>query len=185
MEIKFSGFGGQGIIRMGLILGRAASIFGDRNATLTQSFGPEARGGACSAQLIVSEDRILYPYLSKPEVLVAMSQEAYDRFEPGLKGNGILLTEEDLVRTLPPRKKIRQYSVPATRIAEKMGNRMFANLVMLGFMAAITGIADKEALRKALPGLVPDRSLEKNLVALEQGFGLGLEKKQKTTDAHG
>jgi len=175
MEIKFSGFGGQGIIRMGMILGRAASIFEDKHATLTQSFGPEARGGACSAQLIVSKQPILYPYLTTPEILVAMSQEAYDRFEPSLHQEGILLVEEDLVRTHVPRASIRQYAVPATRFAEQMGNRMFANMVMLGFVSAITGIVGKDALRKAVPGMVPDRSLEKNLVALDKGYGIGTE----------
>jgi 2-oxoglutarate ferredoxin oxidoreductase subunit gamma len=173
MELKLSGFGGQGIIRMGLILGKAASIHDTKNATLTQSFGPEARGGACSAQVIVSEERILYPYLTAPDVLVAMSQEAYDKFEPELKPEGILLIEEDLVRSHPPREHIRQYAVPATRIAEKLGNRMFANLVMLGFLGAITGIVSRKALLDALPGMVPDRLLQKNLDALNQGYEAG------------
>jgi 2-oxoglutarate ferredoxin oxidoreductase subunit gamma len=175
MEIKFSGFGGQGIIRMGLILGKAASIYDNKSATLTQSFGPEARGGACSAQLIVSDAEILYPYLTTPEVLVAMSQEAYDRFEPGLRTNGVLLTEQDLVRAHPPRGNIRAYSVTATRIAEQMGNRMFANMVMLGFMAAIIKVVGRNSLHKALPGMVPERSIAKNLEAMDRGWELGLE----------
>lgn len=174
-EIKLSGFGGQGIIRMGIILGRAASIFDHKNATLTQSFGPEARGGACSAQVIVSEDDILYPYLVEPDILVTMSQEAYDKFEPTLKKDGILLLEEDLVRAQLPRAKIRQYAIPATRIGERMGNRMFANMVMLGFLSAVTGITSRDALRKAIPGFVPDRSLDKNLEALDRGWELGQE----------
>lgn len=174
MEIKFSGFGGQGIIRMGMILGRAASIFDDKHATLTQSFGPEARGGACSAQLIVSAEPILYPYLTAPEILVAMSQEAYERFEPSLREDGILLIEEDLVTPHPPRGSTRMYAVAATRIAETMGNRMFANMVMLGFMAGVTGIVAKDALRQAVAGMVPDRSLPRNLDALERGFAEGL-----------
>ncbi len=175
MEIRLSGFGGQGVIRMGVILGRAASMFDGKNATLTQSFGPEARGGACSAQLIVSESEILYPYLTAPEILVAMSQEAYDKFEPGLRKDGILLTEQDLVRAHLPRSSIKAYSVPATRIAEQMGNRMFANMVMLGFLSAVTGITSRDALRKAIPGFVPDRSLDKNLEALDRGWELGQE----------
>jgi 2-oxoglutarate ferredoxin oxidoreductase subunit gamma len=180
MEIKFSGFGGQGIIRMGLILGKAASIHDNKSATLTQSFGPEARGGACSAQLIVSDTDILYPYLTTPEVLVAMSQEAYDKFEPGLRTDGILLTEQDLVRAHPPRGSIRAYSVTATRIAEQMGNRMFANMVMLGFLSAVTGVTGREALHQALPGFVPDRSLDKNLEALDKGYEEGLRQVSAT-----
>ena len=181
MEIKLSGFGGQGIIRMGIILGRAASIFNGKNATLTQSFGPEARGGACSAQLIVSESTILYPYLTAPEILVTMSQEAYDRFEPTLSRDGVLLIEQDLVRAHLPRARISLHSIPATRIAEHMGNRMFANMVMLGFLTAITGLVDKEALRKAVPGFVPDRFLERNLEAMEKGCEAGLRKLPEST----
>ena len=176
MELRLSGFGGQGIIRMGMILGKAASIHDGRNATLTQSFGPEARGGACSAQVIISEERILYPYLTCPDIVVAMSQEAYDKFESETKPNGVLLIEEDLVHAHPPREDVRQYAIPATRIAEKLGNRMFANLVMLGFLVAITGIASKKALDDSLPGMVPDRFLAKNLDAMNRGYEAGKEK---------
>jgi 2-oxoglutarate ferredoxin oxidoreductase subunit gamma len=108
MEIKVSGFGGQGIIRIGMSLGKAAAINGGKNATLTQSFGPEARGGACSAQLVVSDTEILYPYLTTPDILIAMSQEAYEKFEPELKEDGLLLLEEDLVKPHPVRSRIRQ-----------------------------------------------------------------------------
>jgi len=175
MEIKFSGFGGQGVILMGMLVGKAAALHDDKQATLTQSFGPEARGGACSAQLVISQDRILYPYLTAPDILVAMSQEAYDRFEPELKDSGVLVIEENLVRAHAPRGQIRQYAVPATRIAESMGNRMFTNLVMLGFLCAVTGVISKEALRKALPGSVPDRFLDKNIDALQKGYDAGLK----------
>lgn len=176
MEIKLSGFGGQGIIRMGLILGRAASIFDNKNATLTQSFGPEARGGACSAQLVVSDRAVLYPYLTRPEILVAMSQEAYDKFEPELASDGILLIEEDLVRPHPPRERIRQYGISATRIGEQLGNRMYANMVMLGFLNAVTKLVPVDALRRALDGMVPSRLLAQNLAALDKGYEIGLEK---------
>ncbi len=178
MELKFSGFGGQGIIRMGMITGKAAALYDNRNATMTQSFGPEARGGACSAQLVVSDEPILYPYLTKPKVLIAMSQEAYYRFEPELDPAGVLLLDEDLVLAHHPRAQIRQHSVTATRIAEEMGNRMFANMVMLGFMSAVIEVVPLKALQDALPGLVPDRSLKQNLKALARGHELGLEQPQ-------
>ncbi len=173
MDIKVAGFGGQGIIRIGMILGKAAALYGNKNATLTQSFGPEARGGACAAQLVVREDTILYPYLVKPDILIAMSQEAYDKFEPELKEDGILLIESDLVRPHEPRAAIRQFAIPATRMAEKLGNRLYANLVMLGFIVAITEVVSKQALLDALPGTVPDRLLKKNIEAFEQGFAEG------------
>ncbi len=173
MDIKISGFGGQGIIRIGMILGKAAALHDNKSACMTQSFGPEARGGACSAQLVVSETEILYPYLVAPEILIAMSQEAYDKFEPELKDDGILLLEEDLVKPHEVRGTIKQYSIAATRIAEKLGNRLYANFVMIGFIIAITKMVPKQALIDAIPGTVPDRLLQKNIEAFEQGFAIG------------
>jgi 2-oxoglutarate ferredoxin oxidoreductase subunit gamma len=173
MEIKVSGFGGQGIIRIGMLLGKAAALNDNKEATLTQSFGPEARGGACSAQLVVSSERILYPYLTRPDVLISMSQEAYEKFEPELKDDGILLLEEDLVKPHQVRGTIRQYSIPATRIAESLGNRLYSNFVMIGFIVAITKVVPKQALLDAIPGTVPDRLVQKNIEAFEQGFAIG------------
>jgi len=172
-EIRFSGFGGQGIIRCGLIAGKALSLFDNKQATMTQSFGPEARGSACSSQLVVSDDRVLYPYISSPEILVSMSQEAYDKYEPELQEDGLLLIDKDLVKVTPPRGKIKSYSVPSTRFAEELGNRIIANLVMLGFFTAITRIVSPEAMKKALPGLVPERFLELNKKAFDKGYEYG------------
>jgi 2-oxoglutarate ferredoxin oxidoreductase subunit gamma len=177
-EIRFSGFGGQGIIRLGLISGKALSLFGKKHATMTQSFGPEARGSACSSQLVVSEDRVLYPYISIPEILVSMSQEAYDKYEPELKEDGILIIDKDLVKARPTRGKIKTYVIPSTRFAEELGNRITANLVMLGFFTAITQIASPEAMKKALPGLVPGRFLDLNIMAFDKGYDYG----KKTLD---
>jgi 2-oxoglutarate ferredoxin oxidoreductase subunit gamma len=174
-EIRFSGYGGQGIIRCGLIAGKAISLYDNKYATMTQSFGPEARGSACSSQVVVSEDRVLYPYITRPEVLVAMSQDAYEKYEPELRDGGILIFDTDLVRLKPARAKIKIYGVPSTRFAEEMGNRIFANLVMLGFFTAITKVVTPEAMKKALPGLVPKRFLELNIRAFERGYSYGLE----------
>jgi len=176
MEIKVSGFGGQGIIRIGMLLGKAAALNDNKEATLTQSFGPEARGGACSAQLVVSSERILYPYLTRPDVLISMSQEAYEKFEPELKDDGILLLEEDLVKPHQVRGTIRQYSIPATRIAESLGNRLYSNFVMIGFIVAITKLVPKQALIDAIPGTVPDRLVQKNVDAFEKGYEIGVQK---------
>lgn len=174
-EIRFSGYGGQGIIRCGLITGKAVSLFDNKYGTMTQSFGPEARGSACSSQLVVSEERVLYPYITRPEILVAMSQDAYEKYEPELRDDGILIIDTDLVRTKPVRAKIKVFSIPATRFAEEMGNRIFANLVMLGFFTAVTKVVTPEAMKKALPGLVPKRFLELNIRAFEKGYEYGLE----------
>lgn len=173
IEIKLSGFGGQGIIMMGMILGKAATLYDNKFATLTQSFGPEARGGACSAQLIISETKVLYPYLTAPDILVAMSQEAYEKFEPTLKDGGILIIEENLVRPHPEEGRVKRFAIPATRIAEGLGNRMFANMVMLGFVCAVTKIVPQEALINAVKDTLPARLLEKNLTALKRGYESG------------
>ena len=172
-EIRFSGFGGQGIVRCAMITGKALSLFDNKYASMTQNFGPEARGGACSSQLVVSEERVLYPYTTTPEILVAMSQEAYNKYEPNLSEKGKLIIDEDLVKPRPARGSVIIYSVPSTRIAEELGNRIVANLVMLGFFTSVTGIVSTAAMKKALPGLVPDRFLELNKKAFDRGFAWG------------
>lgn len=172
-EIRISGFGGQGIIRCGYIIGKAASIYDGKSATLTQSFGPEARGSACSAQVVIEKDRVLYPYITVPNILVAMSQEAYTKFESNLEKNGILLIDQDLVKPEKRRDQIKFYAIPATRIAEEMGNKIIANIVMLGFFTAVTKIVTKEAGRKAIFGSVPERYIELNLKAFDRGYEFG------------
>jgi 2-oxoglutarate ferredoxin oxidoreductase subunit gamma len=189
-EIRFSGFGGQGIIRCGLIAGKALSLYDNKHATMTQSFGPEARGSACSSQLVVSDDRVLYPYISIPEILVSMSQEAYEKYEPELSNDGVLIIDKDLVKMKPARGKIKVYAIPSTRFAEELGNRITANLVMLGFFSAITGVVSAEAMKKALPGLVPGRFLDLNIKAFDKGYDYGKEvlakeKKSKTSTQKG
>jgi 2-oxoglutarate ferredoxin oxidoreductase subunit gamma len=174
-EIRFSGYGGQGIVRCGLITGKALSLYDNKFATMTQSFGPEARGSACSSQVVVSEDRVLYPYITKPEFLVALSQDAYEKYEPELREDGVLIYDSDLVRLKPARGPIKIFGIPSTRFAEEMGNRIFANLVMLGFFTAVTKLVSPEAMKKALPGLVPKRFLEHNIRAFEKGYSYGLE----------
>jgi len=174
-EIRFSGFGGQGIIRCGLITGKALSLYDNKYATMTQSFGPEARGSACSSQVVASEDRVLYPYITTPNILISMSQEAYDKYEPDLRDDGILIIDNDLVRSRPTRANIKMYSIQSTRIAEELGNRIIGNLVMLGFFTAVTKIVSPDAMKKALPGLVPDRFLELNIKGFDRGYEYGLQ----------
>ncbi len=175
-EIRIAGFGGQGVILSAIVIGKAASVFEDGFATMTQSFGPEARGGACSAQVILSDQPVLYPYVARPDILVVMSQEAYSKFSPELKENGVLIIEEDLVRVSLVKGHVRVYSVPATRLAEELGKRMVLNLVMVGFFAAVTGLVDADALRKAVADSVPEHFAELNLKAFDKGFNYGVEK---------
>jgi len=172
-EIRVAGFGGQGVILSAIVLGKAASIYQGAYATMTQNFGPEARGGACSAQLILSDSPVLYPYVTKPDILVVMSQEAYVRFGPELKEGGILIVEQDLVRVSELKQELQVFSVPATRIAEELGKRMVLNSVMVGFFTAVTHLLDPDAVRKAVADSVPRSFLDLNLKAFEKGLEYG------------
>jgi len=178
-EIRIAGFGGQGVILSAIVLGKAASIFQGAFATMTQNFGPEARGGACSAQLVLSDSPILYPYVTRPDILVVMSQEAYVRFIPELKDGGILIVEQDLVRVSDLNvsglnREIQVYSIPATRIAEVLGKRMVLNSVMVGFFTAVTNLLDADAVGKAVADSVPPSFRELNLKAFEKGLEYGI-----------
>ncbi|HET7184153.1 MAG TPA: 2-oxoacid:acceptor oxidoreductase family protein [Terriglobales bacterium] len=172
-EIRIAGFGGQGVILSAIVIGKAASIFEGDFATMTQSFGPEARGGACSAQVIVSDSPVLYPYVTRPDMLVVMSQEAYSKFAPELKHDGTLVIEQDLVRVshLPVGTKV--FSCPATRLAEELGKKMVLNIVMVGFFAAVTNLLKPESLRQAVADSVPPAFKELNLKAFDKGFEYG------------
>jgi len=172
-EIRIAGFGGQGVILSAMILGKAASIFQGGHATMTQSFGPESRGGACSAQLVISDLPILYPYVTQPDVLVAMSQEAYTKFVPELKDGGLLLVEQDLVRVNHLPRHIRVHGVPATRLAEELGRRLVLNVVMVGFFAAVTKLLEPDAIRRAIEDSVPPAVRDLNLRAFDKGFEYG------------
>ena len=179
-EIRIAGFGGQGVILSAVVIGKAGCIYQDGYSTMTQSFGPEARGGACSAQVILSDSPVLYPYVTQPDILVVMSQEAYTLFSPQLNPEGILCIEEDLVRIgeLPP--GVRVYSVPATRIAEELGKKMVLNIVMVGFFGAVSGVVEPEALRNAVGASVPEHFRDLNLRAFDKGFEYGKKELSET-----
>jgi 2-oxoglutarate ferredoxin oxidoreductase subunit gamma len=172
-EIRVAGFGGQGVILSAVVLGKAASIYENCFATMTQNFGPEARGGACSAQLVISDSPVLYPYVTRPDIAVIMSQEAYNRFAHELKPGGLLIIEEDLVRVSDLKGDPRVYAIPATRFAEELGKRMVLNSVMVGFFTAVTKLLSAEAVRKAVADSVPPTFRDLNLKAFEKGFGYG------------
>lgn len=170
-EIRFSGFGGQGIITAGYILGKAAALYDGRHVTLIKSYGPESRGGASSAQLIISDEEINYPRITEPKLLVAMSQEAYTKYVDELAAGGLLLVDEDLVDLSHPRDDIRVCAIPATRIAEtEFGRKIVANIVMLGCVAANTHIVSVEGIREAVLSSIPKGTEELNTQALERGY---------------
>ena len=184
-EIKTGGLGGQGVILAGMIVGRAASIYDDRHATLTQSFGPEARGSACGASIVLSDEPVEYPYVTRPDILVVMSQEACTRFAPEMAPDGVLLYESDLVepRNLPD--GVKSYGVPATRIAEQLQRRMVANIVLVGFFAAVTDVVSVDALRKSVEASVPQGTETLNLAAFDKGHEYGQALKEGKTPSVG
>lgn len=175
-EIRVGGLGGQGVILCASIIGKCASIYEGKHATLIQAFGPEARGSACSAQVTVSDEVIGYPYVKNPDVLVLMSQDAYSQFIPQLKPGGLVLYEEELVNLdakVP--KGAKAVGIPATRFAEELGRRLVLNIVMVGFFAGATGLVSWEAVEKAVKSSVPKGTEELNLKALKKGYDYGKE----------
>jgi 2-oxoglutarate ferredoxin oxidoreductase subunit gamma len=169
IEIRITGFGGQGVVLAGHIIGRACAIHAQLDATMIQSFGPEARGSACSATLAISEGEVLYPYITRPDILVAMSSEGYEKYRRELKDDGILLYEQDLVRpTVGDDQKA--LGIPSTRIAESLGRKIVQNIVMVGFFAAVTDLVSHEALREAVKHSVPAGTEDLNLAAFDRGY---------------
>jgi 2-oxoglutarate ferredoxin oxidoreductase subunit gamma len=168
-EIRITGFGGQGVVLSGYIIGKACAINAGKHATMIQSFGPEARGSACSATLTVSEEEVLYPYIHRPDIFIVMSSEGYDKFGDELKDDGTLVYEKDLVH---PTLKEGQpaFGVPSTRIAESLGRSIVQNIVMLGFFAAVTGVTSREEMQEAVKSSVPAGTEELNLKAFNAGW---------------
>jgi len=168
-EIRITGFGGQGVVLSGHIIGHAYAISAGHHATMLQSFGPEARGSACSCTLALSEDEVLYPYIGRPDIFIVMSAEGYSKFRDELKDDGILVYEKDLVHA-EPKKGQPSYCISSTRIAETLGRRIIQNIVMLGFFGAVTKLVTREELREAVAASVPSGTEELNLQAFDAGW---------------
>lgn len=171
-EIRIAGFGGQGIILAGYILGKALALYDEREVVLTQVYGPEARGGASSACLVISDDLIDYPFVLHPDVLVALSQEAYTRFRSEAGLAAVVLIDEDLVS---PWDDDHPYCIPATRLAEELGQRRVANVIMLGFFIRVTGLVSRGAMEKAIETTMKSKIVPVNLRALAAGCEYALE----------
>ncbi len=180
-EIRVSGLGGQGVILCSTIIGKAAAIFDNRHATMIQAFGPEARGSACSAQLMLSDDPVAYPYVKNPDVLITMSPDAYRLFIPQLKPSGLLLYESDLVtpdKLVPAGVKL--FGIPATRFAEEIGKRVVLNIVMVGFFTGLTGLISHDSVEKAVRDSIPAGTENLNIRAFERGYEYGNELRNKS-----
>jgi len=167
-EVRLSGSGGQGLITAGIILAEAAGIYDGKFVCQSQSYGPEARGGASKAEVVISNKEIDYPKAIKPDVLLAMNQKSCDAFFFDLKPKGILIVDSSHVKQLPSSRAI---AVPFTELARKeTGREMVANIVALGALAAITGVVSLEGLEAAVMARVPKGTEEMNRNALQAGI---------------
>lgn len=167
-DIRVAGFGGQGMLLAGLLIGKAAALYDGKEAVLTQSYGPEARGGASNADVIIDDDPIDYPLVAHPDHFVAMFQEAYERYRPNMVKDGTLLIESDLVRPFADEGPYR--GIPATRIAEELGRRIVANVVMVGFFSGATGLISPQAGEQAIRNTLRPRLVDLNLKAFNAGY---------------
>jgi 2-oxoglutarate ferredoxin oxidoreductase subunit beta len=175
-EVQLGGFGGQGIISAGRIIGQAAALYDKLEACFTQSYGPEARGGAAGSQVIISSDPIHHPHLIRPTSMIIMSQGAFAKYVPELAPGGLLLIDNGLV-VCPTdhRSDITTYGLPATELAEREGSSRAANTVMLGFWAAVVGVVSREAMRYSVAESVPAKTLDLNLRLFDIGYERGCE----------
>lgn len=169
-EVVFTGFGGQGIVLSGIILARAA-LHDKKGVVQTQSYGPESRGGACRAEVIISDDVVYYPLVEEADILVAMSQEALDKHIGSIRKGGQLIVDSTTITQIPRKAGIKLNKIAASDIAsEKLGRLIVANIVMLGALTNLTGIVSRGAMEKAVRESIPQGTEEINLKALEAGY---------------
>ena len=170
-EIRLSGAGGQGMILAGIILAEAVLEEDDLNVTQTQSYGPESRGGASRAEVVISEDIIDYPKVIKPDCLLCLTQEAFDKYGNELKDEGVMIVDER-IDTSKADEKIKEniLSLPIMKTAiEDVGMRLTANIVVLGVIDKYVKQIDSENLKNAIKERVPEDTVELNLKAFEYG----------------
>lgn len=169
-ELRFSGAGGQGLILAGVIMAEAASIYDGKQAVQSQSYGPEARGGASKSEVIISDGPVDYPKATVVDALLALTQEACDKYSHDLREGGVLLIDSDLVKR-QPEGNFKVVSFPIINTAKnEVGREIVANIVALGAMVALTGVVSKESAEKAVLSRVPEAFLELNKKAFNTGY---------------
>ncbi len=178
IEVRLSGSGGQGMILAGIILAEAAGVYDGKNVVQTQSYGVEARGGASRAEVIISDEEIVFPEVTRPDILLAMNQPSLDKFMDSLKEEGVLIVDSTQVKTLPVTKS-RAFAVPLTDLAQKAGGAIVSNIVALGALMGFAGLVSEEALRKAVLSRVPKGTEELNQRALDLGLKAAQEAMKK------
>lgn len=168
IELRLCGSGGQGLITAGIILAEAAISEG-KEAVQSQSYGPEARGGASKAEVIIDDKFIYHPKVVNPGVILALTQEAVNKYADDLSAEGLLIIDEDLVPDVPA--GLRVVKIPVTRLStEKLGKDLYANIIALGLLVKVTKVVSVEAIQKAVANRVPPATVERNMQALQIGF---------------
>ena len=176
IEIRLAGEGGQGMILAGIILAEAASIYDGKMAVQTQSYGPEARGGASKSEVVIADGEIDHPEVLSADVVVTLSQEAYDKYGGSVKPGGLLIVDDEKVSAMRAGQAVK---IPVSRLAFEMtGKSITANTVALGVLVGLTGVVSREALEKAVTARAPRGTEEMNRKALEAGFAAA-EKAEK------
>ena len=171
-EIRLSGAGGQGLILVGKILAEAAAIYDEKNATQSQSYGPEARGGASRSEVIISDDDIDYPKATNIDLLLAMTQEAVDKYSKDVKNGGIIIVDSNFLKENPS-GDFKVYDYPITNIAEdELGKKIVANIIALGVIVKLSGIISENAVINAIRARVPKGTEELNIKAFKHGIQL-------------
>jgi 2-oxoglutarate ferredoxin oxidoreductase subunit gamma len=169
-QIRFGGVGGQGLVLAGQLLGKAAALFDGKEAVCTQSYGPEARGGASRSDVVISDVPVDYPYVTEADVLAVLFQEAYTRFRPAVRPGGMVIADTALVQ--PDADDESTYGIPATKIAEELGTRMAANVVMLGYLVEKSGVVSRDSVEQAIRTTLKEKIVELNIKALDAGITL-------------
>ena len=173
VEIRLTGVGGQGVVLSSVILGRAASVYDRKNAVQTQTYGSDMRGGDVCTEVIISEDKIIYPVINNPDILISLDQKAYNNNVNDLKSDEILITDSDLVKASFLKEGIVHYHKSFNKIAlEEFKKKTVANMIMLGFFQEKTKIISYHSLKRAIFDLLPSKVQELNVKALDFGVQL-------------
>ena len=167
-QIRFGGVGGQGIVMSSKLLGIAASLYDGKEAVCTQAYGPEARGGAARSDVVISDEPVDYPFVTEADVLVALFPEAYKKFRPMLRAGGTLIIDSGLVQASEDEENICR--IPATQMAQDLGNRLASNVVILGCLVGKTGVVSRESVEQAIRKAMKPKIVELNIKALDAGI---------------
>jgi 2-oxoglutarate ferredoxin oxidoreductase subunit gamma len=183
-EIRIAGFGGQGVVLSGVLIGTAAAVSDGRRAVQTQSYGAAARGGGARSEVVVSDEPIIYPRVSHPDIMVAMSEEAMKKYGADMRPGALLFIDSDLVKAVG-RDDVRTIGVPVSNLAtQELGRTIVANIIMMGVLVAKTGVVSTTGMEEAIRQHVPPKTIDLNLKAYRRGLALGAEVLVKEPTSH-